>query len=603
MRLQEIKIENFKNVKHGKIIIPEKQDGEGASILGLYGQNGTGKTAVIDALTALRELIQGEPIPERFAGYVREGENALFAFTFVAFDEQPKRRFTIQYEIVFREQRVKQEDVFSWENPTGTPSVRCAIVSERLRYSSTQEDGSGIRMHDAAAAAEERGVWPKRFVEILDDRNSCPGFRPEIERESERLESFEADYSQVRKTFDEQGVALDDPVRLASLDPLESAIETCRESIELFKEMDEEFRNTPVVDYLDCHTNGKSYLFQTSISQLLLFLLSADDDFFVVYRKVWKQEIAISGATDEGQSSFNRISIFTLRNPLNVSRMKKLSRSQALLSNQDRQKDKGTSPIVAELQIDPYETNLMDEAEAENIMKTLPYLNIILESIIPGLNVEVSFGEADPDGIVDAQWFAVRRSVNEESYRIPLANESRGVQRIVGWATLLVYVYNEPGFIAVIDEIDAGIFEYLLGEVLNILESEGRGQLIFTSHNLRPLEMLDKSSVVFTTTNPDNRYTRLKNVKPTNNLRDMYFRAITLDTQDETLYDYVSRARLGSAFSRAYLNPIEDHTNSLVDYVVAQGEESDAPLTEDDVELLRSVIESMPSEEGDSHDE
>ena len=47
-----------------------------------------------------------------------------------------------------------------------------------------------------------------------------------------------------------------------------------------------------------------------------------------------------------------------------------------------------------------------------------------------------------------------------------------------------------------------GVFEYLLGEMLNIISEKGKGQLIFTSHNLRPLETIDKGFIAFTTTNP-----------------------------------------------------------------------------------------------------
>ena len=48
-----------------------------------------------------------------------------------------------------------------------------------------------------------------------------------------------------------------------------------------------------------------------------------------------------------------------------------------------------------------------------------------------------------------------------------------------------------------IDELDAGIFEYMLGELLDIFNQSAKGQLIFTSHNLRALEMLDKDSIMF----------------------------------------------------------------------------------------------------------
>ena len=73
-----------------------------------------------------------------------------------------------------------------------------------------------------------------------------------------------------------------------------------------------------------------------------------------------------------------------------------------------------------------------------------------------------------------------------------------------------------------IDELDAGIFEYMLGELLDIFQNSAKGQLIFTSHNLRAIEMLDKESIMFSTANPENRYIHMKNVKGSNNLRSMY---------------------------------------------------------------------------------
>lgn len=60
------------------------------------------------------------------------------------------------------------------------------------------------------------------------------------------------------------------------------------------------------------------------------------------------------------------------------------------------------------------------------------------------------------------------------------------------------------------------------------MQNSGKGQLIFTSHNLYPLETLESNSIVFTTTNPSARYTRIKSVRATNNLRSMYLREVIL---------------------------------------------------------------------------
>ena len=85
-----------------------------------------------------------------------------------------------------------------------------------------------------------------------------------------------------------------------------------------------------------------------------------------------------------------------------------------------------------------------------------------------------------------------------------------------------------------IDELDSGIYEYLLGELLRIMQNSGKGQLIFTSHNLYPLETLESSSIVFTTTNVDDRYTRIGSVRATNNLRSMYLREVILGCRPQS---------------------------------------------------------------------
>ena len=102
-----------------------------------------------------------------------------------------------------------------------------------------------------------------------------------------------------------------------------------------------------------------------------------------------------------------------------------------------------------------------------------------------------------------------------------------------------------------IDELDSGVFEYLLGEMLNIISEKGKGQLIFTSHNLRPLETIDKGFIAFTTTNQKNRYIRLTNVKGTNNLRDFYYRDIVLGEQSEQVYNPTNNFEIALAFREA----------------------------------------------------
>ena len=64
----------------------------------------------------------------------------------------------------------------------------------------------------------------------------------------------------------------------------------------------------------------------------------------------------------------------------------------------------------------------------------------------------------------------------------------------------------------------------------------------------RLVEMLDKDNIMFSTVNPERRYIRMKNVKVSNNLRDMYIRGITLGGQDEVIYEETDSLRIARAF-------------------------------------------------------
>ena len=87
--------------------------------------------------------------------------------------------------------------------------------------------------------------------------------------------------------------------------------------------------------------------------------------------------------------------------------------------------------------------------------------------------------------------------------------------------------------------------------MLRIVSEKGKGQLIFTSHNLRPLETLDKGFIAFTTINPNNRYVKLTNVKSTNNLRDMYYKNLILGEYRDDLYDLTNNSEIALAFREA----------------------------------------------------
>jgi hypothetical protein len=184
------------------------------------------------------------------------------------------------------------------------------------------------------------------------------------------------------------------------------------------------------------------------------------------------------------------------------------------------------------------------------VSKVIDNMNIVLEQIVPGLTIGIKdlgtivFKDARPGKSIQLMSL-------KNGKAIPFQYESEGIKKIVSILQLLIVVYNNSSITVAIDEIDGGIFEYLLGEILNIISEKGKGQLIFTSHNLRPLETIDKGFIAFTTTNPENRYIRMTNVKGNNNLRDFYYRDIVLGEQSEQVYNPTNNFEIALAFREA----------------------------------------------------
>ena len=68
IRFSSLTLTNFKNVDHGTISFPSAsahQKGQSfvSDIVGIYGQNGSGKTSVIEAFEVVKTLMSGEPLP------------------------------------------------------------------------------------------------------------------------------------------------------------------------------------------------------------------------------------------------------------------------------------------------------------------------------------------------------------------------------------------------------------------------------------------------------------------------------------------------------------------------------------------------------------
>ncbi|MDD3307192.1 MAG: AAA family ATPase [Acetobacterium sp.] len=193
---------------------------------------------------------------------------------------------------------------------------------------------------------------------------------------------------------------------------------------------------------------------------------------------------------------------------------------------------------------------LINEEEYELTKKIIQQINVVLSKIVPDLQLEVLEKSSEYSKNGEKK---IRIELVTERYgrKVSLKNESDGIVKIISILSSLIAVYNRPSFCMFVDELDSGIFEFLLGEILKVMSEGGKGQLIFTSHNLRPLEVLNANNILFTTSNPEKRYVYLPNIKKTNNLRDVYLRTIYMGGNDDQLYLETDAAAMRKAFRKA----------------------------------------------------
>ena len=488
LRLTDLEINGLKNVKNGKLNFVNKRKAFKASVLGLYGQNGTGKTALIDALHILKLLLSGKSIPDEYCNYINvDSREANLSYRFRIYVSETEN-YDVDYEVCLTvdEQReesfstsVVAEEVLPYLserggnlwNSLGKKKRRLEIKSEKLSYAYTDGE-KRIKKHTFLQSTRTELIAPKKYYALLFGRKK---------ETAERL-------------------------KLISL---------------IAKQ------------------KSQSLFFSAAFLQLLFEQLNASKtpndeflfhiDILLKLANYGRTELFVLGASSTGKINLGELPI------------------------RYKASEKQEHGITGEYFLSLDEATELPEELFPEAKRLIQNINGVLEQIIPGLTISV----ADLGAVMlmengeGKKGRRIQLMSNKNSKEIPLRYESEGIKKIVSVLHLLIGMYNQSSITVAIDELDAGIFEYLLGEILHILSEKGKGQLIFTSHNLRPLETIDRGFIAFTTTNPENRYIRFTNLKTTNNLRDFYFRDIVLGEQNEPVYEMTNNAEIALALREA----------------------------------------------------
>ena len=87
VRIACLTLENFMNVGWGEICsssYTEKSPFLSSDMMGIYGQNGSGKTALIHAVRILKYCLEGMPLPSYMDEFIQKGkEKSNFQFSFL----------------------------------------------------------------------------------------------------------------------------------------------------------------------------------------------------------------------------------------------------------------------------------------------------------------------------------------------------------------------------------------------------------------------------------------------------------------------------------------------------------------------------------------
>lgn len=463
VRLKKILIENVQNVEKGEIKFAcynqgnQCENAPSSDIMGIYGQNGSGKTALINALDLLKTILSGEPFEQEAYNYISQGkDNAKLSCEFLV--KSGKNTYCVKYEVLLGKYQ-KQDRIankISW---------MLGVLQEQMKY----------RLLPASSA---------QMTELVKYH------RQEVRPLSPRTTMEELTKNDVKKS---------DDLRVACLLAQRAGTSFC------FSD-----------DFLTFLQHDAPQPFKDIISRL---------------HKYGRSELYVIGTRGWGPINLN------MGLPLYFRVFHKL-------------KDQKERIAMGAVLFDLNGPTEIPRDAFKPIQHAVSVLNPVLEQIIPGLQLELReistpMQKDGNEGVV-VEPIALR-----DGKKIALRFESEGIKKLVAILNMFIAAYNSPSLTLAIDELDAGIYEYLLGELLSIFDEGGKGQLIFTAHNLRPLEKLDKQSIICTTTNPQNRYIKLRNIKKSNNTRDVYYRAIILGGQREELYNETNNAAIRFALGEA----------------------------------------------------
>ena len=427
MKLKSIKLENFKNIKNSKIEFKSN------NLSAIYGPNGSGKTAVIEAIEVVKEYFlidkpdfMEKELDEKLKNFIKIGETT----TSIEFEIEGE---TKKYKIILIFSKDKFNNILPME--------------EKILYKNVDK---------------KRETYKK-------------------------LISF--------KSYEVQQINLKKSESINIIEKILKQQETSKLSINL--------ENVNLNSYLGIIF---SQIIENQKSENKIKLNDELENVLTNFLEIENYLTKIFVITLENQAMTN-LKIF-----LNM--------------NIHLENSQGTIPITLNQNNNFYSENI-----AEAIINTIKQINGIFKAIIPDSELVC---EVDGERITEKEKEkGINLYVIKKGDKISIKNESVGIQKIVSILSALIYCIQDENALVVIDELDAHIFEYLLAVILEQISKIAKGQLIFTAHNLSPMERLKGENIIVTSLDEDEiNYSYFKRISKTTNLRQKYIRSQAIWSED-----------------------------------------------------------------------
>lgn len=490
-KLQKIKLRNFKSISEAEFRMPCNISTDNfrkcKDLLAICGQNGSGKSAVIDALNLLKNMVCSTYNKKIFVNeyMIRHGQEEAeldFEFSLITTDG---KTYYIKYEIEIMRKSDKHNGAYHF-------GAQAYVSQERFYYKEIDKFGRGKYNKCFNKTKNEK-------LQMLCDSNLSP-----------------------EGNCDNRGLEI------------KSGAEKC-------------------MSY--SYAMGKSYLF--------VYMAKLDELGLLNDSKIDLQII------NEFAKHIKR-NLIVLKEQPTVFNNKLYMKLPMLIKNNE----------IAMCDVEPQETDDLSigEIDKEKLERQIRPVNEVLKCIMEDTTIGIK--ECDELFETSSEEEKVLCTIRN-GYYTPIKYESNGARKQISIAFALNELLHNPNALVVIDDFDNDLSEYLLKDLLKVLDEnikEGawdvgiQGQFVFVANNYSVLEVLRPQNVVFTTrTYEDDKeyngnrlflvneerlngnfgkisYQHISNVKRSNNFRDVYYDKIheSREIEEKSYYKHTAVWKLAN---------------------------------------------------------